>query len=83
MGFVGCYASCIHFLAVKLVKDLGLMFQTGVAQQIFRLIGVKTNIMLILQPLLAAEIRDSALRGNAGAPEENKLRARISKLLQK
>ena len=71
MGLVGLNAARVHFLAVELVEHLGLALQAGIAQQIFGLIGVKPHIVLVVEAVLAAEIRDSALCRNAGTAEKD------------
>ena len=61
MRLVGQDSPGIHLLPVKLIKDLGLSLQAGIAQQVFRLIGIEPDIVLIVQSVLAPEIRDPAL----------------------
>ena len=67
---VGHDAAGIHFLTIELIKNLGFMFKAGMAQKIFRLIGVEADIVLIVQAVLAPEIRDSALCGDTCAAKK-------------
>ena len=75
MGPVGKTMPCVHLLAVKLKENLGFMIQAHTAEQVFRLIAVKPHVMLIIQAVLAPEIRDPALsRYSCAAKKRDVLR---------
>ena len=70
MRSVGLAVPCVHLLPVELEEDLGLVIETAAAQKVLGLIPVKPHIMLVVQPVLAPEIGNAALRGYAGTSEK-------------
>ena len=66
-------APCVHFLPVELEKHIRMVNQAVMGEQIFRFIFVEADIPLIVQTVLASEIRDPALCGNTRSTEENNM----------
>ena len=79
------FVSCVgfggqnqHFIPVETVKLFRIPVEKGVGKDLFR----RIIILLIVQPVRAAKVRDPALRGDAGTAEKDDPAAGIDQLLK-
>ena len=82
VGIVRLNGPRVHLLTVELIVDLRFIDQTAVAQKVFRTILVKADIPLIVQSVLAPEIRHAAFRGDSCAAEKHNMLRVLDLFLQ-
>ena len=75
---IGLCRETDHLVPVKPVKILGMPFKISMAED-----GLRRHvILLVIQPILAAEVRDAAFCGNACAAKKDDPVRRIHPFLQ-
>lgn len=78
VGGVGLSVQAEHFFPVELKKALWVGHKIGVAQNRLR----RLVIVLVVQPVHAAEIRNTRLRGHPRAAEKDNTAAFVQPLLE-